>query len=293
MTLIIILLSLGLERFLKASTIFWSFNWLKPYLGFFNQHLTDSWFDRSWQGLILMLLPILLIVFLIGQLVAPWYYDIGDFIFKTLILIYCFGPGSYYPNRQKYFAGVNGSDQESQLIRLEKFVSATSAGEMTLDTSNPQAVSSVIYVAANRQIVAVIFWFIILGPVGAVLFRMTDMVYQIIHKTPDSLDIESEALTLRQLLEWIPARILSFAYMLVGNFHDVIKIWISYFWRGLSTNDVMLSACGVAAMQNISTPEDEHADTGAQIQFAFKMVDHAIIVLLALIAVFSLGYWIR
>lgn len=296
MTLIIVLLSLALERSLKASVVFRSFNWVDSYLSLFHRKLEQHWLSTSWQGLILAILPILLIIFLISLLVKPWYNGFGGFLFNVLVLVYCFGPYSFYPNRQKYLAAVKAGNQE-EATRILTFFNSIRLGladdtNQDEDTAQSEQTGSTIFVAFNHQLIAVLFWFVILGPVGAVLYRLTDIISQIANRADEELGFDKAVVILRQLLEWIPARILSFVYALVGNFNEVITVWMQYVGQGLASSDKMLFFCGTASSQFATIPGEQKSQINARIQLIFKMVDYALVVLLALLAVFSLGYWL-
>jgi AmpE protein len=65
------------------------------------------------------------------------------------------------------------------------------------------------------QIIAVVFWYFVLGPVGALLMRLLFIGMQ-------SEKLAETMTTAVYLLKWIPVRLLIISYALVGNFHGVI-----------------------------------------------------------------------
>ncbi len=77
-----------------------------------------------------------------------------------------------------------------------------------------------------QGVMVVLFWFILAGPAGALLYRLTQD-YQ------DSLDSDEEELVyLDQLLfwlEWVPVRMTTIIFALLGNFHRSLDLVVDSF----------------------------------------------------------------
>lgn len=95
--------------------------------------------------------------------------------------------------------------------------------------------------AAHRHVFGVLGWFSVLaalglGPAGAVLYRMSEFVARYwLHKSrlPASGDSASPALQAVALRAWgvidfVPARVTSLGFAVVGSFEDAIDAWRSY-----------------------------------------------------------------
>ena len=96
--------------------------------------------------------------------------------------------------------------------------------------------------AAHRHVFGVLGWFSILaalglGPAGAVLYRMSEFVSRYwTHKskTPDAAGntaspaLQSAANLAWGLIDYVPVRITSLGFAVVGSFEDAIDSWRSY-----------------------------------------------------------------
>ena len=81
---------------------------------------------------------------------------------------------------------------------------------------------------------SVIFWFVILGPLGAVLYRSCRFMQQSLPEMEDlGLDFRTGVNRLLHILDWVPVRVTAFTYALSGNFHAATYAW----WNTSDEND--------------------------------------------------------
>lgn len=108
--------------------------------------------------------------------------------------------------------------------------------------------------SAHRHVFGVLAWFSVLaalglGPSGAVVYRMSAWVNQI-WRTSDrhqkdwvSEPLQAAAYAAWHKVDWLPARITSLAFAVVGNFEEAIDCWRNHAQRFPDDNDgVVLSA---------------------------------------------------
>ena len=108
--------------------------------------------------------------------------------------------------------------------------------------------------AAHRHVFGVLGWFSILaalglGPAGAVLYRMSEFVARYwAYKSkipeattnPASPALQSAASLAWGVIDFVPARITSLGFAVVGSFEDAIDSWRSYSQRSVTDNVVAL-----------------------------------------------------
>lgn len=94
-------------------------------------------------------------------------------------------------------------------------------------------------VAAHRHVFGVLGWFSVLaalglGPAGAVLYRMSEFVARY-WACQRSLPGDSASPALQQvvikawgLIDWVPSRLTSLGFAVVGSFEDAIDAWRNY-----------------------------------------------------------------
>lgn len=108
--------------------------------------------------------------------------------------------------------------------------------------------------SAHRHVFGVLAWFSVLaalglGPAGAVLYRMSDMVSRVWQATTKpnkgwiSQALQAVAVTAWRRVDWLPSRLTAIAFAVVGNFEDAIDCWRHHSQRFPEDNDgVVLSA---------------------------------------------------
>ncbi|KTD41206.1 hypothetical protein [Legionella parisiensis] len=134
------------------------------------------------------------------------------------------------------------------------------------------------FVLVNRQLFSLVFWYIIAGPIGALAYRLITLCR-------DVNFVSEQAHEITDLLEWIPARLTVLLFLLVGNFQRGFSSFTSYFLAKPDKNNDMLRVCGLLAVKTNETEE-------IPMPVAEGLVDHAIIVMLVFIALFTLITWL-
>jgi adenosylcobinamide-phosphate synthase len=108
--------------------------------------------------------------------------------------------------------------------------------------------------SAHRHVFGVLTWFSILaalglGPAGAVIYRMSDMVSRAWKASEQPVKgwvsdtLQSAAKEAWRRVDWLPARLTAVAFAVVGNFEEAIDCWRNYAQQFPDDNDgVVLSA---------------------------------------------------
>ena len=130
----------------------------------------------------------------------------------------------------------------------------------------------------NSQLFSVIFWYVLGGPIIVLVYRLVSL-------SQNMSQTKLIANQITDILEWLPARMTVLLYLLVGNFQSGFKLFTRLFLNNPSLNNQMLSECGVEAVCNNDTKE-------VPMVVAENLIEHAVIVLLVLIALFTLTAWL-
>lgn len=250
MKLLIIILCLLSERFLIHAMSAQRFSWFIDYC----QHIKEkvaahAQCNNPWLLLAAIIVPVVGITFIIYALTYHILFGLIGFFVSLFIFYYCLGPQNvFYP--------------------------AAEVEPKSLGLSNAEHY----FAAANSQLFAVIFWFIVGGPIIVLTYRLINLSRHI-----DS--VSEQAGLLNDLFEWIPARITSLLYLLVGHFQPGILKFMHYILAEPKRNNLMLSECGIQAIQSYDIEE-------IPLSVAETLVEHATVVLLVLIALFTLVAWL-
>lgn len=146
------------------------------------------------------------------------------------------------------------------------------------DSENSEFVVGHYFAKVNGQLFAVVFWYIVFGALGALAYRLISLCR--------TQDITAQLATrLTDLLDWIPARITVFLYLLVGNFQRGIHFFSQNFLSSPKNNDSFLREGGLLAARAAETEP-------VQLPYAESLVEHAMIVYLVFLALFTLGAWL-
>jgi AmpE protein len=271
MTFIVTLIALLIERF---------FDW---------GHLRQWHWYHAWLRLVIKrfptlspylqlagaILPVLLLVFCVGLLIQNWMYGFLSLLLQLVILIYCLGPKDLWADA---FTSINALQGDAQAA-TDRLKIAFGLPENTDASSLHRHLLNAIFVEANRRVFAVIFWYAILGIVGALLYRLVTIT---VDAQSDSTTIAHGARETENILDWLPTRLLTFLYALGGHFVQVLACWRKKVLANVHENEQMLIDCGRAALGYDETLMPEN---GAAESAAVSLIDRAFIIMLVIVAI--------
>jgi AmpE protein len=295
MTFIIIALSLLAEHLLLEQEEYRQPNWFRSYTLWYQQLPWGEWISQSIVGVILILAPLLLVVGLLQTMFNHILGGVPEFIFATLVLFFCLGPRDLRRQVQSFIdAWDTGEDEEARRIGNE-FISTSS---LQRESSYGYAVACGILKQAYIRTFSVIFWFIILGPLGAVLYRSCFTLKHYLSEL-DNLgeDFSSGVDHLLEILDWVPARLTAFSYALSGNFPAATHEW----WnsdatdnaRGRSAADILeLAGSGALGLDSATDEEDEMLNPDITGDMAMAMVLRTLTIWLGLLALITVSSWV-
>lgn len=299
MKLIALLIGLAVERLATQSFHLRELRWL--------DRVIDRGFQQvdrfaNWPPLLLVIslsivlvLPVLLVRLLLGDALYGFLY----LIFAVVVLFFSFGPKDIGEEVNEYCAALEGGDEER--IRV--------TGKALLEKDPPpdpiertDEVEAAVFVQANNRLFAVIFWFVVLGPVGAWAYRVTDLIRRRAvfkaardanEQSAASLSVEA-AENLHGWLAWIPARLAAFGYAMAGSFDGALSAWrtskVGLPPREQSEN--LLSRVGIGALDLQAIENESIPERGVRRAFAaHKVVLRSLLIWAAVIAGMTLYGW--
>jgi AmpE protein len=307
MTLIAALVSLAVELFSSDLEKRRTLHWFADYAEWLRHRFGESAFWNGPAGiLVILLLPLLVVGFLQHALWEFW-FGLLALIFSIGVLLYSL---RYQPVDKLVDDYVDASDAGDR-DRARKVAGQILGGSLPEGAGSRPVVDAVL-VQANERLFAVLFWFVILGPVGAVLYRLTWLLANPLHSglldqsTPD-LDDDSAgfveaAQRLCGILEWIPARLVAVSYALTGSFEDAIHEWRNAYERSsgdfVQTNDAILCGTGVGALHidryTVQAEDVEEAAAlveASAVKAAQGLVLRTLVVWVSVIALMTLAGW--
>jgi AmpE protein len=251
MKLLVVVLCLLSERYLMHSLSSKRFIWFGDYcqlISNFMQKITGNkqFFANPWLGLTAIILPLIVTTSLIYIVFHSLLFGLIGFLLNLLIFFYCLGPDNpFYPVLQE---GKKTSAQDT--------VSHYFARVMT-------------------ELFAVVFWYVVAGPIAA-------LTYRIIALCKDKNICTEAARQVTDILEWPVARVTAILFLLVGNFQRGYSLFLSYLLAKPALNAEMLSKCGMEALR--AKDSDKVSMVAAE-----GLVEHATMVLLVCVALITMG----
>ena len=233
MTLIALLIGLIIER-LATQIFHWRrMRWL--------DRIIDKGFALSarfanWPPVIpviVLTVALVLPVAAVTVVLVDRLFGFPHLILAVVVLFFSLGPNDIGEDVNEYCSALEDGD-DARIDQTSKALVEDAVPDDPLERI--RCVEEAVCIQANNRLFAVIFWFVLLGPLGplgAWSYRVTDLVrrravFQAGRDDHDSNTIEPlrhAAETLHGWLAWIPARLTAVGYAIAGHFDAALAAW--------------------------------------------------------------------
>ncbi|MEJ2297423.1 MAG: regulatory signaling modulator protein AmpE [Woeseiaceae bacterium] len=276
MNLIALLIGLVIER-LATQLFHWRrMRWL--------DRIIDAGFRQArrlanWPAIIpvillaiVLVLPVFAVIWFLGDTLAGFTY----LLLAVIVLFFSLGPSDIGEEVTAYCRALEAGDEE-QVRSAAKAIVESDVPEDP--TERAHEVEAAVCVQANNRLFAVVFWFVVLGPLAAWAYRVTDLmrrraVFNASRAETDdggAVRIRDAAEMLHGWLAWIPARLTAIGYAAAGHMDEAIAaLRAPGEDRGLTTSERsehLLARVGIAALALQDRPDEspqERAIRGAE-----------------------------
>jgi len=273
MNLIALLIGLVIER-LATQLFHWRrMRWLDRIIDFgFAQAMRVA----NWPALIpvlllatVLVLPVFAVIFGLGGTLAGFTY----LILAIVVLFFSLGPQDIGEEATAYCKALESESEED----IQHAAKAIMEGEVPDDPlERVHCVEESICVQANNRLFAVVFWFVVLGPLAAWAYRVTDLIRRRAvftaarTQTPEdnALLLRDAATALHGWLAWIPARLTAVGYATAGHFDEAIAAMRAPTEERDATSsehsEKLLARVGVAALALQDKPDESITERGVR-----------------------------
>jgi AmpE protein len=220
MTIIAILLAFALCHFVRELGRIRKNRWLTSWVGFANDAFgrLPAWSDVL--GFLIILAVPLLILLLLNQVLHTALGTTGSFLLALLVLIYSFGPRDLDTDVAEILEATDEAERDAALQALLD-------GPVPKDEQDCRAATvNAVFLQALRRWFGVIFWFAVLGIVGALLYRMVDWLDS--EEPQVSPEQRGRFVRLQQVMDWPAAQLMTLALAIATDFDSVYKAWKRY-----------------------------------------------------------------
>jgi len=163
-----------------------------------------------WLGLALVVLVPVLVLGLLLLALKPLAYGWLSLPLHVLVLLYSLGRGQGKREFGAFRDAWRRGDEEAAALVAERDLKLSAADAPNL----LHAVEAQLLWRSHQGFFAVIFWYVLLGPVAALAYRLLALTLD--HARDQAMREQAEQL--RHAFDWLPVRVLLASFGLVGNF---------------------------------------------------------------------------
>jgi|GEM_PF-1178255 len=207
----IILICLFLQQILLFDWYTYQVHWLETYFTWMTRKVEYITQGHAIAGLLILLIPVIIIFNLLFILV----YHLGGvplyFILNLILLWLCMDGRNLI--KKPY---INASVEQ-------------------------------LFVLTFERLFAVIFWFLIFGPAGLILYSAVIALRNFLQRQ-NHTHLLIYTILLKNIMDWAPTRLLALSFAIVGNFSSVSRIIRLHFRADLSSNLRIIIESGSAAL---------------------------------------------
>ncbi|GAB3065594.1 regulatory signaling modulator protein AmpE [Stenotrophomonas tumulicola] len=215
-TLVAVLVALALGHVAPdAAATLRRFETFRRWLAWLAAHAGQGW--RGAAGVAMAVLPPLLLMAVLAWLLRGVLFGLPSLLLGVAVLAWCWGPRDLDRDVEAII------DADEPAVRHVAVNNLQAAGG-SLSEDIPSLVEATVYNALRRWF-AVLFWFLLLGPAGALGYRLMALMAI----SPMRALVQPETLRPAQRvlgwLEWPVAQLMALSMALAGNFDTAWKAW--------------------------------------------------------------------
>ncbi len=297
MNLLALALGLFIERFLTELFHLREARWLD---GYFDVGLRTIGRRTGLLGFVMAVVVVavpVLPVIAFFVFFRDFLYGVPYFLFAVVMLMFSLGPRDLEEEVDEYMEALrNGEVAKAQRVAKE-----------LLETEPPRerrkralAIEEAIFIQSNNRLFGVVLWFMLLGPIGAWAFRVSNMfrrraIYEAARATSATArqpGFGVAAQRLHGVVAWLPARLLALAYALAGSFETAVSDWRAYYndcaEQFFDVNDDVVACAGVGALGGAAATSGDAAPEMQGARNAMRLVSRTLWVWLTAIAVLTI-----
>lgn len=297
MTLLAIIIGLFLERFLGHLQDLRQFTWFERFVDSVRTNFRVGGEWNGAAGVLLAVFPPVLAVAAAQTLLSDVLFGFLGFVFAVLVLVYALGPRDLDADAETYINALEAADEENARRRAAAILESEPPAEATERT---RLVADALFVKANEAVFAALFWFAVLGPAGAALYRLAWVLKKKAGAgVAESSDFAAAAQQLHGIVAWLPARLLAIGYALAGSFEEAIHAWRGYHdkWSnrfGDSNVGVLVCVGNGALHRDVErdASAEDRADAGVDlIRAVLGLIWRTLVLWVTVIALLTLAGW--
>ena len=286
MTLISVLLGIAADRLLTHLHRYRHYHQFLRYVYWMRARLHGPAWDHM-GGLLVILSPIWLAVGWLQYWTSDWLFGLVGLLFYIAVFVYCLGPRDLAVDVDTWCDVCEASD--TQLRHRAARCLLKDNEPLPPNGEYSKQIADAVLVEAGDRLFAVVFWFVVLGPLGAVLYRSVAVLHR---QAREPGEFGESIARLYSLLVWLPARLLALGYALSGHFEAALEGWRRSHQdhrRGIEGSEHLLATTGASALG--PTDNESNHDARAPVRAAMRLVWRTLVIWLVMISLLTLAGW--
>lgn len=250
MSFSVLLAALLLGHFRPLPRDFRLYVWFSDYACYLERQFNAGEHSHGALAWVLALLPFVLLVTLISLFLSATSGLMG-WIWNLAVLYFLMGFGSLGTDAAAVASALRSQQLDQARSLLEQWTrrdctafSATEVARIGIEES---------LIMAYRKLFGVALWFLLLGPGGALLYFLAQILAQKWGKEnePELGHFGRFSARAFEWLEWLPARLTAISFAIVGDFDDAMYCWRSQArqWTEESLGIVLASGAGAIGVK--------------------------------------------
>jgi AmpE protein len=265
----------------------WFAEWIRAARGWFGQ---QAFWSSSTGAAVVIALPVFVMVLLQGAL-DDRAFGLAELALGVVVLYWCWGPRDLDLDVDAIASAPDSERRQAAVAALAQDPLNAPAG------ITGAALVDAVFRASLVRWFGVLFWFVLLGPAGALLYRLVQLSARNPAFTAELPAPQVEALEpLARLLDWPAAQLMTLALAIAADFDAVAAAWRDYHaarghWFAL--DEGFLLAAGRASVAADADGGDAYQGEGtapvAEMQEAMSLVWRILVVWGVVFALFVLA----
>jgi len=300
-TLIAVVIALVVGHTMPALVALRRYDWFIRWLEWLAAQLGENATWRGGLGLLFAIGPPLLVVALVQLALRGDFYGLLAFLFALVVLFYAWGPRDLDHDVEAVVEAPDGNARRDAAARLfpERETPSLDGGSLV----------EAVFRCALWRWFGVLFWFLLLGAFGALLYRLVSLCAQGEAKKRLPEGASNAARSVLAILDWPVAQLMTLSLALVGNFDSVFGAWKENGGAGYTGDARFLAAAARASVRSELAEEAlDEVDTefGAEggvvaaraipglpeLRDAMSLVWRILLLWLAVLALFVIAGWV-
>ncbi len=275
--------------------------WFGRWLQWLDRRFGDSALWRGAAGVAIALLPPLLAIGALQLLLDGHWLGLPSLLLGIAVLFVAWGPRNLDHDVEAVLDATSSDERHAAAAWLWP---PLQRGQVRLDAP---ALVGAVFACALRRWFAVLLWFLLLGPFGALGYRLLAILAEgeFAASLPPRLVAGAQALL--RVVDWPVAQLMTLSLALVGNFEDVAYAWKEAGGASLRADAGFLAAAGRASVRGgVADEAEDFAGAGVasgsalvrelgpmpELREAMGLVWRALALWLALLALFVVAGWV-